>query len=82
MNASELKRKVEANNPESLFFSRNNMKFHGDTMRNYGVREVIIMTQDGEKNVWELYRRNPTAHGLYKSVYWDKDTFQVVYPLI
>lgn len=47
------------------------MKFSGDTMRNYGVRTAKIMTKDGEKEVWELYRRQATRHGFTRSVYWD-----------
>jgi hypothetical protein len=79
MNASELKRNIERNRPESLFFSRGAMKNGGDTMRNYGVRTAKVMTADGEKEVWELYRRQATPCGFTRSVYWDKVTFGIVY---
>jgi hypothetical protein len=79
MNSSELKRNIERNNPGSLFFSRGAMQNGGDTMRNYGVCTAKIMTPDGEKEVWELYRRQATPRGYTSSVYWDKATFKVVY---
>lgn len=79
MTPSELKRNIERNNPESLFFSRGAMQNGGDTMRNYGVRTANVKTRDGEKEVWELYRRQPTRYGYNKSVYWDKVTFKIVY---
>ena len=37
MTPYELKRQYESAHPDGLFFSRNNMKFLGDTMSNYGV---------------------------------------------
>lgn len=55
MTAYQLKAKVEENNPESLFFSKKNMKFAGDSMKNYGVREVEIQLRDGSiVNAYEL----------------------------
>lgn len=76
MNASELKRKVEANNPNSKYFTRNNMRFAGDTMRNYGVCSSKVMLHSGETvEVWQLYRRKATSKGLTSSVFWYKDTF-------
>ena len=55
MTASELKRKYEIAHPDGLFFSRNNMKFLGDTMSNYGVRDAGTH--------WELYRKRPVKAG-------------------
>lgn len=78
MNSSELKFNVEQNDPGTLFFSRNNMKFGGDTMRNYGVCTAKIMTANGEVEAWELYRRRPTRKGLTGSVFFCKKTFQRV----
>lgn len=87
MNASELKYNVE--NTGSNFFSRDSMRFFGDTMRNYGVREATITSnydqndnyvEEGIKiEVYELYRRHPVKHGLDKSAYFDKKTFSRVY---
>lgn len=69
MTPSELKKKIE-----SPFFSRKTMKFFGDSMKNYGVRETKI----NEKRVWELYRKNPVKNGIKTSVFFDCDTFKRV----
>lgn len=79
MNASELKRKIEQARPESRFFSRENMKFAGDTMANFGVREALIFTGFAEVVVWELYRKKPTSKGLSRSFYFRKETYGSVY---
>ena len=88
MTSSELKYRHETNNPGSYFFTRNNMKFAGDTMKNYGVRESVVATNydnNGDYTesgivieCWELYRLQPVKFGLQKSVYFDKITFKVV----
>jgi len=79
MNASELKYKVESTG--SYFFSRDSMKFFGDRMSNYGVRSAVVDTWDGEQvECWELYRRRPVLMGLGSSAYFDKRTFQRVFP--
>lgn len=88
MNASELKYHVEKTG--SYFFTRDSMKFFGDRMSNYGVRQTEITTNyDSNDNyvengltvkVWELYRRRPVKHGLQKSAYFDMTTFKRVYP--
>ena len=78
--ASQLKAQVEDMNPASKFFTRNNMKFAGDTMANYGVRIATITNSQGEQvDVWELYRRKPVRGGLQKSAYFDKLTFSQVF---
>jgi hypothetical protein len=77
MTPSELKRNVERG-ADGHFFTRNNMKFAGDTMRNYGVRAkpVTIETYSyGEVQCWELYRKKPVKHGLADSAYFDIKTF-------
>jgi hypothetical protein len=77
MTPADLKQHVESANPESKFFTRNNMKFSGDRMSNYGVRgPIAITTLDGDVQVWELYRRKPVKHGLQESVYFRCDTFR------
>lgn len=68
MSPSELKYQVEQANSNSFFFTRKTMKFFGDTMKNYGVRDA--------GSHWELYRKRPVKHGLYKSVYFNKVTFK------
>lgn len=87
MNSSELRRKIEQARPESRFFSRNNMKFAGDTMANFGVRSANIMAinydttppSDKEIEVWELYRKRPTRRALFGSFYFRKDTYEQTY---
>lgn len=86
MTPSNLKRLYEECNEPALFFSRTNMKYHGDTMANYGVRSATVTTNwdaqgmwkegAGEKvEAWELYRRKP-VQGRYLSVYFRKDNFR------
>lgn len=91
MTPSRLKYELENSGSNSHFFSRENMKFSGDTMRNYGVRSAVIRTnynadgawmgKDGiDLEVWELYRRRPVKHGLKASAYFAKGTFVRVFP--
>lgn len=79
--ASDLKYAVESAGRESHFFRRQNMRFAGDTMRNYGVRRVTITDMRGDQiDSFELYRRRPVKHGLLSSAYFDASTFERVYP--
>jgi hypothetical protein len=61
MTPSELKEHVD--DTGSVYFHRNNMKFSGDTMSNYGVRSSIVLVPSSihdipyELEVWELYRK-------------------------
>jgi hypothetical protein len=79
MTASELKYLYERNNPEGHFFDRRTMRFFGDTMRNFGVRDgkkVKTITSSGvaEVEVWELYRKRPVKGGLHGFCrYFSKD---------
>ena len=70
MTPSELKYNVESGE-DSFFFTCSSMKFFGDTMRNYGVRNA--------GDCWELYRKHPVSHGLKDSAYFDKVTFKRVF---
>lgn len=80
--ASDIKIAHEANHPESLFFTRNNMKFLGDTMRNYGVRETQVTTYDGETiAALELYRRKPVKMKAQGSAYFHPETFARIHPV-
>jgi hypothetical protein len=76
MTPSELKYQVELAGKEPFFFSRDTMKFFGDTMKNYG---VVTSTVNGVE-VWELYRKKPVKHGLRSSAFFDKETFARVFP--
>jgi hypothetical protein len=85
MTASTLKYVYERNNPEGHFFDRCTMRFFGDTMRNFGVRDggkVRTITVNGieEVDVWELYRKRPVkggVHGFFR--YFRKDNGQEVF---
>jgi hypothetical protein len=90
MTPSELKYNVEQG-PDSFFFTRETMRFFGDTMQNYGVRSTIIPYQwdetgniyqetPRELEVWELFRRHPVKYGLKDSAYFDKKTYRRVFP--
>ncbi len=90
MNASELKANVEHNGHDRLFFTRDTMKFFGDTMKNYGVRATTIRYTEwvGDEptgrtvylDVWELFRRRPVKHGMRDSAFFTQDTFRRVFP--
>ena len=76
MNASELKYQVENHGHDRYFFTRDTMKFFGDTMRNYGVRKTIIKTYSGNMvDVWELYRKRPVKFNNKSSAYFNCETF-------
>jgi len=75
MTPSQLKSKIEETG--SPFFTRNNMKFAGDTMANYGVYSEEIYTNSNERiHVWTLYRKKPVKGGLKSSAYFRQDNFK------
>lgn len=73
MNASELKYHVEQAGIDK-FFDRRTMKFFGDTMRNYGVRDA------GDN--WELYRKRAVKFGNQQSAFFDKIDFRLKFPRV
>jgi hypothetical protein len=85
MTASGLKRLYERNSPGGRFFDRRTMRFFGDTMRNYGVRDggkIKTLTRNGveEVAVWQLYRKRPVksnAHGHCR--YFSKENGQEIF---
>lgn len=82
-NASELKHYVQNNaSHESYFFTRDTMRFFGDTMKNYGIRQPReIKCHDGTTcNAYELTRRRPVRHGLKDSAFFCAETFNRVHP--
>ncbi len=90
MTSSELKYQVEQAGHEPYFFTHKTMRFFGDTMRNYGVRDGGTIETEWDEagnytetsrtiEIWELYRKKPVKHGLSKSVYFDKKTFKRVF---
>jgi len=52
----------------SFFFTPDTMSFFGDTMSNYGVREL--------DDSFELYRKKPVKHNTTSSAYFDKTNFK------
>jgi hypothetical protein len=81
MTASELKYKVEQAGTCEHFFTRNTMRFFGDTMKNYGVRSATVATYtEPAVETWELYRRHAVKHGLKTSTYFSKADFERVHP--
>ena len=72
MTASELRYLYERTNPDGLFFSRENMRWAGDTMRNYGVRRVSIMVDGVPTPGYCLHRKRPVKHGLQTSAFFGR----------
>ncbi len=65
--ASDLKFLHELKHPKSHFFSRETMKFFGDSMKNYGIKHY--------RGHIELIRKKPVKHGLTDSAFFDLVTF-------
>ena len=83
MASSDLKYLYECAD-DGCFFTRSTMSFFGDTMRNYGVRLVMVVDKypnEGEPNeprkALELYRRRAVKHGLQSSAYFSTDGKQL-----
>lgn len=91
MNASELKSRIEEAGHSPYFFTRETMKFFGDTMRNYGVRSTTIRANyDAEGNyvdggidvdVWELYRKRPVKNRYQSSAYFSKADYRRIHTI-
>jgi hypothetical protein len=80
-NASDLKYHVEQAGHEPYFFTRREMAFFGDTMRNYGVKETTITDiYGGHVKCYELFRRRAVKHGLKDSAYFDAEKFNRIFP--
>ena len=73
---SDLKYYLIDKYPDNKFSSRENMRFAGDTMANYGLQ---IIESEG-KQLFELYRKKPVKYGLQKSTYFDVETLRKVNP--
>lgn len=69
---TDLKYNVE--NIGSNFFSRDTMKFFGDTMANYGMYKDTV----NGIAVYALYRKRPVKHGLQGITYFNAVTFERV----
>jgi hypothetical protein len=79
--AHDLKHAVEESGNDSHFFTRSTMKFFGDRMANYGLRQPVeVETLSGEKVMaYALYRRRPVKHGLQGTAWFHAETFARVY---
>lgn len=79
--ASDLKWHVEQAGHSPHFFTRDTMRFFGDTMANYGVRQPVeVETLTGERVLaYELFRRRPVKHGVRASSWFHAETFARVY---
>ena len=76
-----LRQRITDANTETHYFSRENMRFAGDTMSNYAVsKPQVIATYHGEAAVYELRRKHPVKHGLQSSAYFDAETFTQRWP--
>ena len=71
MTFSELKYQHESYCTGSSYFSKETMRFFGDTIANYGV-----LTHDDS---YELHRKKPVKHGLDNSAFFDKETFKLIH---
>lgn len=90
MTVYELKARVSTGF-DCHFFTRKTMRFFGDTMHNYGIKDggTIETHWDESGNnysetprtieIWELYRKRPVKYGLQSSAYFDKQTFRRVF---
>jgi hypothetical protein len=80
--ASDLKWHVEQAGHAPHFFTRETMRFFGDTMANYGVRQPVeVDTASGGKVMaYELFRRRPVKHNNSQSAWFNAETFARVYP--
>lgn len=79
--ASDLKFRVEQSGNEPHFFTRSTMRFFGDRMSNYGVRQPREITTHSSKAIaFELVRRRPVKNGLASSAWFDAVTFKRVFP--
>jgi hypothetical protein len=78
MTPSKLKWEVQNTNTDKYFFTRDTMKFFGDTMSNYGVRAKPVMVNG--QTCWELYRRRAVKNNIIDSAFFDVITFKRVIP--
>lgn len=76
---AKLRAEHESAHPESLFFTRRNMAFAGDTMGNFAVAAdpVEFVTHSGDAvTCWHLYRKRTTPKGLSGGFYFNCQTWR------
>jgi hypothetical protein len=78
MTPSQLKAHVDATG--SYYFSRETLRFFGDTMRNFAVYGPKDVTQrDGTKvKAWQLWRKRATKLAAGHVAYFDTTTYEHV----
>lgn len=64
MNASQLKNLHERKEPDSLWFSRPNMKFAGDTMANFRVTKVERIIDGVNRELYAIERKRKTSRDM------------------
>jgi len=78
ISASDIRINHEIKNPESLFFTKDSMRFFGDTMGNYAVSSKPVKVEtyfDGIVECYELRRKKPVNGGLQSSDYFCTKTY-------
>jgi len=81
MNKHTLKQRVTETG--SYFFTRDTMRFFGDTMANYSLASKPVTITDRKGNAvvaWELRRKRPVKHGLQSPAYFRTVDFARVFP--
>jgi hypothetical protein len=76
MSPSQLKNLHLLHFPTSTIFNRANLRFTGDSMSNYAVRNYAI---GSGVECWELYRKKPVKNGQTASKYFDKTTYKQLF---
>ena len=75
---AQLRDNHEIAHPGSLFFSRNNMRFAGDTMGNFAVSPTAVefVTYSGDHvTCWQLRRKRTTPKGFSTPFYFNCETW-------
>lgn len=73
-NVGDLKHYMEASGKHPYFFSKDTMRFFGDTMSNFGLRRTSL----GDIPVFCLYRKRPVKDGLSQPFYFNRLTLERV----
>jgi hypothetical protein len=85
MTVSRLKRLYQNNNPKGCYFDRQTMRFFGDSISNYKIKDGGKIKMFNGKifelvDVWELHRKKPVNGGLHgKAGCFRKDNGQLIY---
>ena len=75
MTPSQLKAAYKSARPDGHFFDRATMKAFGDTMSNFGCRQIKCA---GEVVAYELYRKRPVKGDLWSSTFFCAKTFRKI----